>query len=294
MKGGRGEDRMRLFEQEPTPPKGTVTGIRPVLAKRAGVEPERTAIKWPEVLDGVASVVCELSPERRLISDDSDLGIAMESFRLLGHRLRRARDRQAFNRLLVTSSVPREGKTVVAVNLAILLARTSPRVLLIDADMRKPGGDNALGLPFLPGLADCLEGRRELDEVLRRVENFGLWYISAGRALDNPGALVQGHAIRDVLKGAGQRFDWVIVDSPPLNPFADAHYLATCTDRALMVLHAGTTPRELFDAALKSFRGVRIAGVVLNGHAEPNRQSYYSRYAARGEQPATEADEATS
>lgn len=281
---------MRIFEREPAP-KGKVTGIRPIPAKRADAELEKTTLKWPEALDGLTSVVCELSPERRLISDDSDLGIAMESFHLLGHRLRKARDRQAFNRLLITSSVPREGKTMVAVNLAIVLARTSQRVLLIDADMRKPGAEDALGLPSLPGLADCLEGRRELEEVLRRVENFGLWYVSAGRALANPGALVQGHAIRDVLKGAGQRFDWVVVDSPPLNPFADAHYLAACTDTALMVLRAGTTPRELFDGALKSFKGVRIAGIVLNGHAEPNRQSYYSRYAARPEKPSPDADE---
>lgn len=284
MKGGGEEKRMRLFEREPAPPKGTVTAIGPALEKRdgaelAGTHLENAALQWPEALDGVATVACELSPERRLVSDDADFGIAMESFRLLAHRLRKARDRRAFNRLLITSAVPREGKTMVAVNLAIVLARTSPRVLLIDADMRKPGGGNALGLPPLPGLADCLEGRVELGEVLRRVENFGIWHIPAGRSAANPGALVQGHAIRDMLKGAGQRFDWVVVDSPPLNPFADAHYLAACTDTALMVLRAGTTPRELFDGALKSFRGVRIAGVVLNGHAEPNRQSYYSRYA---------------
>ena len=290
MKGGREEKRMRIFEREPAPPKGTVTAIGPALEKRTGAELEGIAIKWPEVLDAVAPATCELSPELRLISEDSGLGAAMESFQLLGHRLRKARDRRTFNRLLVTSAVPREGKTMVAVNLAIVLARTSQRVLLIDADMRKPGGGNALGLPPLPGLADCLEGRVELGEVLRRVQNFGLWHIPAGRALVNPGGLVQGHAIRDILKGAGQRFDWVVVDSPPLNPFADAHYLASCTDTALMVLRAGTTPRELFDAALKSFRGVRIAGVVLNGHVEPNRQSYYSRYAARLEKPSREAD----
>ena len=107
----------------------------------------------------VEHVQCHPRPEDHLVAMNGGSGAAQERFRVLCHRIEQIRQQRQLRHLLVTSAIPKEGKTLVAINLASLFARSFPRVLLVDADMRNPGISRALGIPLLPGLAEFLEGK---------------------------------------------------------------------------------------------------------------------------------------
>ncbi|HEV2386268.1 MAG TPA: CpsD/CapB family tyrosine-protein kinase [Candidatus Acidoferrales bacterium] len=204
-------------------------------------------------------------------------GAGQETFRVLHHRLELLRRVRPLKKLLITSAIPKEGKTTIAVNLAVALARSSPRVLLIDADLRHPGVHRSLGLPATAGLADWLEHRAELGAVLRRVEPYRFFYLSSGQATTSPGEMLRQRELREFLAGAGSLFDWVLIDSPPLVSLVDAHYLATLTDGVLMVLRQGVTPRAALEEALGLLDRAFVAGAVLNG-ASDGKHSYYGCY----------------
>ncbi|HVB99607.1 MAG TPA: CpsD/CapB family tyrosine-protein kinase [Candidatus Dormibacteraeota bacterium] len=224
--------------------------------------------------------------------------IGAETFSILHHRLELIRRRRQLQKLLVTSAVPKEGKTTVSCRLAAALARGSARVLLVDADLRHPGVHRAPGIAPLKGVADWLEHREGLPHVLRRVEPGGFFYLPAGEARSNPGELLRQPALAEFLTATAATFDWVIVDSPPLVPFVDAHHLATLVDGVLVVLRCGVTPRPALDQVFGSLERVFVAGAILNGARDKN-QGYYQYYGReRGERtraaipPATQASTA--
>lgn len=234
----------------------------------------------PGNLESVARLVCRANPEEPLVCNTHNHDVGAEKFRVLCHRLRQLRQRRPLSRVLVTSAIPKEGKTVVALNLALTLAFSSPRVLLVDTDMRQSGLEGALGIPPLPGLADFLEGRLELSATFRRLEPLGLHYLAAGNASSNPVELLQRPRMRELMEQTARAFDWVVFDSPPVNPFADAHCLAGLADAVLLVTRSGWTPREGLQQALTALEGAYIAGVVLNGSGDPHRDHYYYYYYA--------------
>ena len=234
--------------------------------------------KTPGILEAAKRVVCRLRPEDRLLAERGDGGPAGEKFRVLRHRLHQVRQQRNLRSLLITSSIPQEGKTVVAINLAITLALNSSRVLLVDADMRKPGVSRALGLQSLKGLAEVLEGRLDLFAAIRLVDPLNLYFLPAGSATRNPVELLQGAQIREAMARTRSEFDWIVIDSPPLNPFADSQCLAGLSDGVLLVVRAGLSPRESVEQALAGLDGAYIAGVVLNASGDPRIDSYYSYY----------------
>jgi tyrosine-protein kinase Etk/Wzc len=130
----------------------------------------------------------------------------LEKFRYLGHRLQQLRSKRTLSRVLVTSAIPKEGKTVVSVNLAAVLARSSSRVLLIDADMRQANVRGLLGEPSRTGLADLLEGRETLSSALRFIDLLGIFYLPAGFPSSNPVELLQGQRMRDLMQATAASF----------------------------------------------------------------------------------------
>ena len=168
--------------------------------------------------------------------------------------------------ILVTSAAAGEGKTVVALNLAISLAETSARVLLLDADLRRPGCHRLLGLTNDRGVSNFLAGQTDLESVTRALENPRLAFVSAGTVPPNPAELVGSTRMRDTLERLRDAYDFVIVDAPPVLPVTDAIVLAREVDGVLLVVKGQDTPRELVRRARNQLlqANAHLLGAVVN------------------------------
>jgi capsular exopolysaccharide synthesis family protein len=258
------------------------------MSERAGSEGIRLTVATqlsellPEGFESAKTIVCDIRPENRIAGYTHDYEIGAERFRFLRHRLIQLRCRRPVSKVLVTSCVPKEGKTLVAVNLAVSLASNSRRVALFDADMRHPSVHSALGLPPITGLAEFLEGKAALDTVVRRIVPFGFYYLPGGEATGNPFELLEGPRMSELLALATTAFEWVVVDSPPLIPFADAHHLAAVADVVLLVARPRITPLDTLSRVLSTLGNVKVGGVVLNAIDDKKHDDYYYHYYPRG------------
>jgi protein-tyrosine kinase len=206
-----------------------------------------------------------LDLERNVFIDPAAPPAVREQFRTLRSRLYQVRDKQPLRSLLVTSSLPGEGKTFVANNLAHALARQQNcRVLLIDADLRRPDLHAGFGTPSSPGLAEYLKGEAAEVSVIQRGLPEYLCFIPGGNKPANPAELLANGRLKSLLETIGPVFDWVILDSPPTLPVSDALMLAELCDGVLTVVRAAQTG---FDSAQKSCHQLReknLIGVALN------------------------------
>lgn len=222
---------------------------------------------------------CLPAIERRIVVNSGEPHPGEEKLRLLSHRLHHLRQSRRLRTLVVTSGVPEEGKTVVAANLALTLANSDSRVLLIDGDMRRPSAQKMLGIELGAGLSGCIGETVTLTEGIRRLEPSGLYFLDAGGPVANPVELVQKPQFLELLKICSSSFDWVVIDTPPVIPFADAHFIASVCDAVLLVARAGVTRPVEFERAARSLKGAYVAGTVLNSYDEPEERSYYAHYA---------------
>jgi capsular exopolysaccharide synthesis family protein len=219
--------------------------------------------------------------ETRLLTGPDAECLAEERFRLLAHRLCELRTtRNQLQKVLVTSSVPGEGKTTVALNLANTLGRDGGRVLLVDADLRKGVEDTEGRLPILPGWGDVLEGRERTAQVICRLMPLGLYYLPAGTAHQPVTELFQNRRLAPLLAALCAVFDWMVLDSSPVNLYADSLCLAATADATLLVVRPDRTVRSDFEEALAALGGVFLAGVVMNG-CNDRRASRYYQYPRR-------------
>jgi capsular exopolysaccharide synthesis family protein len=184
--------------------------------------------------------------------------------------------------LLVTSSQPREGKTSTALNLAITLSQLGRRVLVVDADLRRPRLHKALGLPGSVGLSNLLSGGGDLAAMIQPTSASGLSILASGPAPPNPAELLDSEEFAELAArlGADPAFDHVIFDSPPILSVADAAIMAGRMDGVILVVQAGSTPRESVRRAAEKLRVVkaRTLGALLN-RADHFGDSYYRSYA---------------
>jgi capsular exopolysaccharide synthesis family protein len=188
-----------------------------------------------------------------------------ERFRTLRSRLYQIAAARPLRRVLVTSSVPGEGKTFVATNLAQSIVRQpDKRVLMIDADLRAPRLHIALGAPIGPGLTDYLRGEADEYAVIQHGPDANLCFIPSGRPVSDPSELLSSDRMKKLLDLVAPVFDWVILDSPPALPIHDANILADLCDGALFVLRAGETRCDIAEKGVLEFRGKNLLGVVLN------------------------------
>jgi protein-tyrosine kinase len=213
---------------------------------------------------------------------NSDLSArGAEQFRTLRSRLYQLRNTMSIRTLLVTSSIPGEGKTFVSNNLAQAFVRQPDRrVLLIDADLRCSRLHVPLGAPPSPGLTDYLRG--EVDEmgVIQHGKEGNLCFIPGGSDVTNPSELLLNGRLKRLLSRVTPMFDWVILDSPPCLPVADSMHLADLCDGILMVVRAGFTPSETAKRACQEMQGKNVLGVVLNAVEESHLygEYYYQGY----------------
>jgi protein-tyrosine kinase len=222
-------------------------------------------LRFDDIWTHCANPGWRLNLERNVFIDPSAPPAVREQFRTLRSRLYQIRDKQPLRSVLVTSSLSGEGKTFVANNLAHALARQQNcRVLLIDADLRRPDLHQGFGAPNSPGLSEYLKGEAQEMAVVQRGLPEYLCFIAGGSKAQNPAELIANGRLKSLLQTIGPVFDWVILDSPPTLPVSDALMLAELCDGVLTVIRAAQTG---FDSAQKSCQQLReknLLGVALN------------------------------
>ncbi len=210
----------------------------------------------------------EWSPDPRtmLFFQEDDSRAGAEEFRTLRSRLYQIREKMPLKRLLVTSALPKEGKSFVAANLAQVMVRQhGRRALLIDADLRNPGMHRHLGAAQSPGLAEYLLGECDEFAALQRSSMENLFFLPAGRSVPSAPELLANGRLKLFLQRIEPLFDWVILDSSPVIPVSDATLVASSCDGILMVVRSNATPSDLARRAREEFPDKLLLGVVLNG-----------------------------
>jgi len=218
-----------------------------------------------------------------LMNVDSRSPLA-ESYRHLRTSVLLSTAGRAPRSLLVTSSLPGEGKTTTAVNTAVSLAQTGATVVIIDADMRRPRLRSIFGLPDRAGLSSILSSEMPEAEVLAMVskeEGTGLHVLTAGPIPPNPAELLGSDQMRRLLVTLQSRFNHVVVDSPPVSSFTDGVLISSMVDGVLLVVHGGKSSRHIVKRSRQLLHdvGAKIFGVVLNNvNVQAHDYYYYQRY----------------
>jgi capsular exopolysaccharide synthesis family protein len=224
------------------------------------------------------SLQVSVLPTSRLVFLSEPDSLAAEKFRFLGVRLRQIQQSRSLKKVLVTSTIPEEGKSTVSANLAGVLARRKQSVLLIEGDLRRPTLAQQFGLGRLAGLGEWLQSGRQTVSNVYRLEGPDFWFLPAGNPPENPLELLQSGRLSYLMRQLANLFDWIIVDSPPLLPLADTTVWSRVTDGTLLVAREGKSEKKQLQRGLEALKKSDLLGVVLNGCAHPDHKSYYQRY----------------
>jgi capsular exopolysaccharide synthesis family protein len=221
--------------------------------------------------DQFQSLEVSLAPQNRLACLTDGGSPAAEAFRLLGVRLRDIRRTRPLKTVLITSTIPQEGKSMVAANLACALAQsTQQRVLLLEGDLRRPSLSQMFGLGRNPGLSECLQGERSLTTGIYFLEGPGLWILPSGSVPSDAAELLQSgklSALTDRLKA------WF--DSPPVLPLADTSVWMRLADGILLIARQETTEKKQLQRGLEALESKKLIGAVLNSSKHSSDGYYY-------------------
>jgi protein-tyrosine kinase len=221
-------------------------------------------------------------PATMLFLNGDDGARGTEEFRTLRSRLYHLREKMPLKKLLITSALPKEGKSFTSSNLAQVMVRQhGRRALLIDADLRAPRLHTMLGTTSDPGLSDYLLGKNDEFSIMQRGPLENLFFIPSGTGAADPAELVGNGRLKLLLQRVESLFDWIIIDSPPAVPVSDASVLAKACDGVLMVVRSNSTPFDIARKARQEFPDQALIGVVLNGTREdaiPYARYYYESY----------------
>lgn len=215
-----------------------------------------------------------------LLSDLGGFAARTEAFRVLRTNLQFIDLDHQPRVLVVTSATPGEGKTMTATNLAIALAQTGRKTLVVDADLRRPRVASTLGLDPAVGFTTALVGKMEISDAIQVHEPSGLHVLASGAKPPNPTEILQARVTRDLINRLRQAYDMVVIDAPPLLPVADAAVLASVADGCLLVArHHKTTVDQASDAIGRLQQvGGKLFGVVVNMVSKRAVGSYYYYY----------------
>jgi capsular exopolysaccharide synthesis family protein len=216
----------------------------------------------------------------RLIRDISTFSPLMESYRSLRTNLNFAAVGNSLRTMVITSSVPAEGKSTTAANLAMAMALDGKRVIIVDADLRRPSLHKLFRLESSPGLTDVLVGTHEVEEVIKSSGVDNVSVISAGSPPPNPAELLGSSKMTDLIEKLKSLADIVLFDSPPALAVADSIVLAGRTDGVLLVIGYGETKKANSRKAVEllSRANARVLGTVLNRIEGPSSGYYYGKY----------------
>jgi capsular exopolysaccharide synthesis family protein len=222
-----------------------------------------------------------LRADSRLVCLTDQGGLAAEKFRVLGLKLRHLRERRKLKRIVITSSIPEEGKSLISANLALNQSRSKIlNTVLIDGDLRRPELGSRFGFSrSLPGLSEVLRGERQLSDVVYKIEGSGLWFIPAGVTPENPIEIMQSGRLTQLIEQLEAMFDWIIIDTPPVRPLADTPLWMKMADGVLLVTREGVCEKKQLERAIEVIEPSTMLGVVVNSCSSNEQKYYYSRYA---------------
>ncbi len=211
----------------------------------------------------------------------------VEAFRVLRTNLQFVDVDSDSRVVVVTSSVPGEGKSSTTANLAIILAQTGMRVAVVEGDLRRPTIGKYLGVPQDIGVTTVLIGRTDLGSAMQPAITPGLEVLASGRRPPNPAELIQTRAMENLISNLRSQFDIVLIDAPPLLPVTDGALLASIADGVVLVVRHGSTKHQEVKAAVDRLTAVnaRLFGVVLNMTPHSSKSAFASGYSYTYEDP---------
>lgn len=214
--------------------------------------------------------------------------LAVEAFRTLRTNIKLTNPDSRLRILLVTSSIPHEGKTIIASNLAVSYSAAGKKVVFIDADMRKPRIHKVFGLDNEKGLSTLIVGEHSMDEVLNKNVYEGLDVVTAGIIPPNPSELLESARFADIIKDFSAKYDVVVIDTPPMSPVSDAAIIAPLTDGMIITVNMSNTPRDVFKSVIQNIEksDIPFLGTVINSVEDRQEKrfkpyygySYYNSY----------------
>ena len=260
---------------------GTIPNMEPLLRREFG-KAERL-------------VVGERSLDLHLVTLINPMATVSETYRALRTSIQFSRPDAVVRTLLVTSSNPSEGKSVTSANIAVVMAQAGRRVLLVDADLRRPTVHRTFGISRDPGLVQALFSEAPFDPHAATEVADGLFVLPAGLIVPNPSELLGSKRMRDFLASAHDLFDLVVLDAPPVLAATDAVLLATQADATLLVARAGVTRDYDLASSVSALTsvGASLIGAVLNGFDVSKAYGYRYKYAYRYGQDYTYGHDAT-
>lgn len=220
-----------------------------------------------------------LIPKWNLITEHNPKSPISEGYRMLRTNIGFSTINKKMQIIMVTSSMPGEGKSTTCANMAVTFAQTNKKVLLIDADLRKPSQHHIFGKTNRSGLTTALFNQMELQDIIQFTGTDNLSIIQAGPTPPNPSELLSSEQMAALLKTAREQYDIIIIDTPPIMSVTDAQIVAAQSDGVVLVIHSGKVKKEI---ALKSKAALghvnaKLLGVVLN-KINRNQSDSYSYY----------------
>jgi capsular exopolysaccharide synthesis family protein len=243
----------------------------------------QSAVQNIDEFDDFPSIRVSVSPESRLVSLTDRESLGAEKFRFLGVRLRQLQQTRPLKKVLITSTIADEGKSVVSVNLATTLARKQhERVLLIDGDLRRSVLAQRLGIGDRAGISEWLQSDTPTVTNIYHLDTLGFWFMPAGRSPENPVELMQSGRLPHLFERLSTWFDWIVIDAPPVLPLADTSVWARMADGVLLVTREGKTEKQELQRGLRTLEQGNLLGVILNSCSDADHSNYYQRYRPEG------------
>jgi len=240
---------------------------------------------WCQNRHGIGSIFAKngspdrLLPELNLVAKWKSASLVAEQFKVAATRLTLMNAERRNTVVVVTSAVKGEGKSAAAVNLAYVLAQDLGKMtVLIDGDLKNPTLDAYAGVASEPGLTDLLQETEPLDRCLQRLGELPLWIMPTGRALDRPVALSKISRLDAIISELRNRYEYIILDAPPILPLADMNVLGGMADVLVLVIRAGSTPQEAVQRSLNSLKPKSQVGIVLTRVQAEEMPYYMSDY----------------
>jgi capsular exopolysaccharide synthesis family protein len=226
------------------------------------------------------SVSVKVSPESRLVALTEPNTLGAEKFRALVTRLDNLRKQHELKSFQVTSSVVNEGKSLVAGNVAVTLAKYSgSRTLLIEGDLHRPTLSTLLGLTELHGVSQWWSGQdADLARFVRKLDGMPLWFLSAGNTCNRPSDILRSERFAKAFARLADQFEWIVVDSTPMLPIVDVNLWSRLVDGTLLVVREGVAPIKALKKGLQALDHPRLIGAVMNDVSGSDHEHYDGQY----------------